>query len=109
MWRRLPEYRRQGCATALLQAARQILVRDGAVLGLLRTELPRFYARRGWVVCGRHCYATAGPREILSCLRLHQDEQRQTAEFMPGPPHRTTYSIRLWRQVEQAALMRFVR
>ncbi|MHB8971114.1 MAG: GNAT family N-acetyltransferase [Pirellulaceae bacterium] len=102
----LPEFRGRGCATALLQVARQILVRDGAVLGLLRTELPRFYARRGWVVCGRHCYATAGPREILSCLRMHQDEQLRTAEFAFEPPHRKTYNIRLWRQVEQAALMR---
>jgi predicted N-acetyltransferase YhbS len=102
----LPEYRRQGCATSLLQAARQILMREGAVLGLLRTELPRFYARCGWVVCGRHCHSTAGPREILSCLRMHQDEELRTAEFAIKPPDRKTYSIRLWRQVEQASLMR---
>ncbi|MHB8957126.1 MAG: GNAT family N-acetyltransferase [Pirellulaceae bacterium] len=101
-----PEYRRQGCATALLRAARELLVREGAVLGLLRTEIPRFYARRGWVVCGRHCYSTAGPREILSCLRMSQEEQRRVAPFELAPPLRRVYNIRLWRQSEQAALTR---
>ena len=37
---------------------------------------------------------------------MHQDERRQTAEFVPDPPRQTTYNIRLWRQVEQAALTR---
>jgi GNAT superfamily N-acetyltransferase len=102
----LPEYRGQGCATALLETACQILLHNGAVLGLLQTDLPRFYARRGWVVCGRHCYSTAGPREILSCLHLRGAEQSRTSEFVLDPPRRKTYNIRLWRQVEQAALTR---
>jgi hypothetical protein len=102
----LPEYRGQGCATALLESARQMLIRQGAVVGLLRTDLPRFYARRGWVVCGRHCYATAGPREILSCLHLREAEQAQNSGFVFEPRCRKTYNIRLWRQVEQAALTR---
>ena len=59
-----PEYRGHGCATGLLQAARKQLLADGAVLGLLRTNMPRFYARRGWTVCGRHCYSSAGPRRF---------------------------------------------
>jgi predicted N-acetyltransferase YhbS len=102
----LPEYRRQGCATALLAAAREALVHEGAVLGLLCTDQPRFYARRGWVVSGRHCYATAGPREILSCLRMHEAEHSRKAEFRFAPPSRRVYNIRLWRQVEMAALIR---
>lgn len=101
-----PEYRRQGCATALLEAARQAMVRQGAVLGLLRTDRPRFYARRGWVVCGRHSYSTAGAREILSCLHLRQAEQACANGVLLQPPRRKQYNIRLWRQVEQAALMR---
>ncbi len=102
----LPEYRRHGCATALLAAARRILVRDGAVLGLLVTQLPRFYVPRGWVVCGRHCYATTGPRAILSHLRWRdaQRVERQGALLRPVVLQR--YNIRLWRHVELAALKR---
>jgi GNAT superfamily N-acetyltransferase len=102
----LPEYRCQGCATSLLEAARQILIHDGVMLGLLRTELPRFYARRGWVVWGRHCYSAAGPREILSHLRLREGEQATRTEFPWDAAPRPTYNIRLWRQVERAALIR---
>jgi len=102
----LPEYRGQGCATALLEAARQTLIHHRAVVGLLRTDQPGFYARRDWVVCGRHCYATAGPREILSCLHLRDAEQTRTSGFVLQRPCRKTYNIRLWRQVELAALTR---
>ena len=102
----LPEYRAQGCATALLSAARQALVQRGAVLGMLRTDQPRFYARRGWVVCGRHSYAVAGPREILSCLHQREAEQVRATGFQLPPPCRKRYNIRLWRQMEQAALTR---
>jgi predicted acetyltransferase len=104
-----PEYRGQGCATALLEAARQTLIHEGAVLGLLRTDVPRFYARRGWVVCGRHSYATAGPREILSCLHVRQADQSSASRCVLQPPRRKPYNIRLWRQVEQAALTRLYR
>ena len=102
----LPEYRGHGCATALLDAARKQLLHAGAVLGLLRTEQPRFYARQGWTVCGRHCYSVAGPRDILSYLQMHEAEQLHAAESVLEPPHRKKYNIRLWRHVEQAALVR---
>jgi GNAT superfamily N-acetyltransferase len=102
----LPEFRHQGCATALLAAAREALLRQGAVLGLLRTEVPRFYARRGWVVCGRHSYAVAGPREILSCLNQRETAWAQQAEFALDRTPRPSYGIRIWRQVELAALRR---
>lgn len=102
----LPEFRHQGCATALMAAAREALSRQGAVLGLLRTEIPRFYARRGWVVCGRHSYAVAAPREILSCLHQRETESARQAEFALDRTPRPTYGIRVWRQVELAALRR---
>ncbi len=102
----LPEYRRHGCATALLAAARKILLRDGAVLGLLATNLPRFYQRRGWIVCGRHCYSTAGPREILSHLHGREAERSGVQEAVWKATSRKPYNIRLWRHVELAALKR---
>ena len=102
----LPEYRRHGCRTALLAAARKTLLRDGAVLGLLATDQPRFYLRRGWIVNGRHCYGTLGPREILSHLQVRETELRGLREDVLRPPSRKRYNIRLWRHVELAALTR---
>ncbi len=102
----LPEYREQGCATALLAAARKTLVQQGAVLGLLRTDRPGFYTKRGWVVCGRHSYSTAGSREILSCLHVREADRLRSSPVINLRPGRKTYNIRLWRQMEQAALTR---
>ncbi len=101
-----PECRGHGCATALLSAARKILLRDGATIGLLATDQPRFYMRRGWIVCGRHCYSAAAPREILSYLNQREAEVTGAHESILTPPIRKRYNIRLWRHVELAALMR---
>ncbi len=102
----LPEYRGHGCATALLSAARKSLLRDGAALGMLATDQPRFYVRRGWVVSGRHCYSAAAPREILSHLKQQETDSHSEQETVLKPHTLTRYNIRLWRQVELAALMR---
>ncbi len=101
-----PEYRGHGCATALLSAARKILLRDGAAIGLLATDQPHFYMRRGWVVCGRHCYSDAAPREILSYLNQREAEAIGAQDSVLTPPTCKRYNIRLWRHVELAALMR---
>ena len=78
----LPEYRGLGCATALLSAARKAMMRDGTALGLLATEQPRFYMRRGWVVSGRHCYCAAPPLEILSYLKQRESELTGSQELI---------------------------
>lgn len=101
-----PEYQGRGCATTLLQAARRMMLHEGTVLGLLRTNQPRFYARRGWVVCGRHCYSAANPRAILSYLSQRNGAQEDTDASVLSRPVRRKYNIRLWRHVEEAALMR---
>ena len=102
----LPEYRGHGCATALLAAARKVLLRNGAALGMLATDQPRFYVRRGWVVSGRHCYSAAAPREILSHLNQREAESVGEQESVLQPHVHKRYNIRLWRHVELAALMR---
>lgn len=101
-----PEYRGHGCATTLLCAARKELLREGAAFGLLATDNPRFYLRRGWVVCGRHCYSASAPRGILSHLKQRESESESTPPSILKRHDRKRYNIRLWRHVELAALMR---
>ncbi|MGM0485705.1 MAG: GNAT family N-acetyltransferase, partial [Planctomycetota bacterium] len=101
-----PEYQGQGCASALLSAACQTLVQDGAVLALLATNQPHFYARRGWVVNGRHCYSASAPRKILSYLKQREAEVNGLLDPLPPPHAHKQYNIRLWRHVERAPVMR---
>ncbi|HEV2968874.1 MAG TPA: GNAT family N-acetyltransferase [Pirellulales bacterium] len=90
----LPEFRRQGAATALLEAVDAKMRRDGAVLGLLRTRVPHFFHRAGWAVCGRHCFSQAKARDIL-------------ARYWAEPAlRRDPLNLRLWRHFELPALMR---
>ena len=114
----LPEYRQQGMATALLVAAEKRFIRDGAVLGLLHTNLPDFFQRRGWVACGRHSYSVASPRRILSQLvaggyrndgaaaQVVPDQNEASAAALLDNGVRPPLTIRLWRRVELAALER---
>ena len=102
----LPEYRGRGCATALLEAAERQIAASGAQLAILRTKIPDFYARRGWVIGGRHSYSTARPRDILSYLSA--TETPRASRLLEGiwRPRQQPLAIRLWRHVEQSALMR---
>lgn len=98
------EYRGHGFATALMQASEHKMRQEGAIVALLRTGCPKFYARLGWAPCARHSYSLASPREILARIAL----------LTPGPPprplegdsasHQEPLGIRLWRRVEQDAL-----
>jgi len=96
-----PEYRGRGCGSVLLEEAETRVHRDGALFGLLRTNAPQFYQKRGWLICGHDSYSTAGPRHILSHLSEIEASRRQPLHDKPPPLH-----IRFWRHVEQAALVR---
>lgn len=95
------QFRNRGCATVLLREAERRLARMGMSVGFLRTDQPGFYRRRGWTVCGRHSFSTAGTRDILACL--------SEANAVHGVPDRLPLHIRLWRHVEQEALVRLYR
>lgn len=97
----LPEYRGQQCATRLLAAAECRMVEDGAVMGVIRTSIPEFFRRRGWTVCLRHSFSVAGARDILS--KLGESAPVKVDPLLPEQP---PLNIRIWRHVEQAALMR---
>ncbi len=102
----LPQYRGCGCATALLQEATRRMTQDGTVLGLLCTNRQAYYERRGWVVCGRHSYAVAASRSIRSHLQTLAAEQISHIATKLGQGKTRRYTIRLWRRVERAALIR---
>ncbi len=110
----LPEFRGRGYATELLEAADRKMQQDGAIMGLLRTKIPKFYARRGWTVCGRHCFSTSAPRDILSYLSAAEMDQARhldarLANLIQLDGARPQMNIRLWRHVERGALMRLYR
>jgi len=90
----LPEFRSQGFAGLLLDAASRATGADAAPFGLLRTRIPHFFHRWGWAVCGRHSRSRAKARNILA--RYWADPA------LRAPP----LNIRLWRHVELSALMR---
>jgi len=96
----LPEYRGQGYAARLLAAAERQMIEDGAAVGLLRTTQPGFFRGQGWTVCGRHCYSSAGTRAILAQLDAMRASEEKVLLRCERP-----LSIRLWRHVEQDALM----
>ena len=103
----LPEYRGQGCATALLEAARQMLIRQGAVAGLAPHRFAPLLcaARLGRVRTALLCDGRTARDPVVPAPA----RSRASAE-LPGSCSnracRKTYNIRLWRQVEQAALTR---
>lgn len=97
----LPEYRGQGNTVALLRAAEEEMQAYGAAAATLRTEIPSFFERQGWAICGRHSYSTASPRDILAQIEAAKPPKSRL-EFAPDEP----ITIRLWRHVEQDALMR---
>ncbi|MCG8587100.1 MAG: GNAT family N-acetyltransferase [Pirellulales bacterium] len=93
----LPEMRGCGHAHALLATADQRMRNDSVALGLLRTEIPHFYHRSQWAVCGRHSYTRSGARKILAQLSAQKSPSLIQQE--------KRLNIRHWRQMELAPLM----
>ena len=101
-----PEFRRQGLASRLVEEVEHRMMHDGGIVSFVRTIEPRLFSKRGWAVCGRHGYGEASARDILSCLsarRAGVPDRPATTFDQPKPQ---PINIRLWRHVEQAALMR---
>jgi len=88
-----PSWRGQGLATHLLAAAEKQMLRDGALIGMLRTRVPVLFRHNGWALCGRQCYSQARARAVLRQL-LDQGLRRQRFHIRP---------YRLW---EDGALVR---
>ena len=91
----LPEFRNEGLATRLVHEAEQRMLEDGALVGVTRTPVPRFFHRAGWSLCGRHCFSQGKSREVLA--RIHTEHASRFAKRL---------NIRRWRHVEMPALLR---
>ena len=86
----------QGLGTHLLRAAESRMAIGGALVGMLRTSIPRFFRRTGWALCGQASYRRADARALLARLL--------DRGLIPRPRRRL--HIRPWLQWEQAALAR---
>ena len=100
-----PEYRQRAIGSALLQTAEQQMIDEGSLLGVLETNLPEFYRQHGWTVSSRYSFSTADARNILSSLGAQEVQQQPTAISQPSEEESKQYNIRLWRHVEQEALI----
>ncbi len=104
-----PEYRQRAIGSALLQAAEQQMIQEGSLLGILETNVPDFYRQHGWTVSSRHSFSTADARNILSSLGAKQVERQPISISRPFAEEPKQYNIRLWRHVEQEALIHLYR
>lgn len=100
------EFRHLGVGSALLMAAEQQMQQVGSMAGMLRTTIPAFYARHGWILCTSPSRTTATAHEILSHLISQQAMQEEERLVNPLNEPLPRLNIRLWRHVEQDALMR---
>jgi hypothetical protein len=98
----VPELKAAGIGTRLLSALTERIDHGGAVLAVLRTKQPEFFQSRGWFVCLRHSHSVASPREILPQIQSFQTPQLFAVEEIDNSP----IGVRIWRQVELAALIR---
>jgi GNAT superfamily N-acetyltransferase len=91
----LPEFRNEGLATRLVHEAERRMIEDGALVGITRTPVPRFFHRAGWSLCGRHSFSQGKSREVLA--RIHNEHASRFTRRL---------NIRRWRHVEMPALLR---
>lgn len=100
-----PEFRKEGIGTTLLERAEQLMIEQGAIMGILHTPAVSFYQKQGWSVGGQHNYSVTSPRSILSLLRQNVMEQEPETTNPLVEPEQPLH-VRIWRHVEQEALMR---
>ncbi len=79
------EYRQRGLGTYLLRAAENQMQSGGALVGMLRTSIPRFFRRTGWALCGQPSCRRADARAVLACLLDRGLIPRPDAVCTSGP------------------------
>jgi hypothetical protein len=101
----LPECCGRRCATMLLALAEHRILRNGAMLGCLRTRNPAFYRSQGWVELGAAPHWLAAPQAVL--IQLRQRKSSATP-FRPlfCRPQRRGLELHEYRCYEQDGLER---
>ena len=88
-------------STQLLNVAEAMAAREGAILGLVHTDLPGWFDRHGWSRCRGQGHTQADARAILS----HLDAQQSVKEQLPDN-RCETIQVRTWRHFELDCLRR---
>ncbi len=91
--------RREGLGTHLLLAAERQMAQSGALIGLLRTQIPHFFRRTGWALCGGSSGCAASPHAVLVRLLEQGLSLRPTSRIQ----------VRPWRRWEEEAVARVYR
>ncbi|MDZ4781162.1 MAG: GNAT family N-acetyltransferase [Planctomycetia bacterium] len=94
-----PCSRKLGVASALMETAERRIREDGSELAVLSTQIPHFFRRFNYAVCGRSNTWQMAAQQVLAALP-------EAAWRSDGHAKITT---RPWRQIELPALMRIYR
>ncbi len=97
------ECRGRGLGTHLVLAAEKQMLQAGALVGLLKTRIPDFFSRTGWVACGGSERWAASPHAVLS--KLLENGISQT----PRSRRKARIQVRPWRRWEECAIGRVYR
>ncbi|HAY82866.1 MAG TPA: hypothetical protein DCY79_23910 [Planctomycetaceae bacterium] len=98
-------FRGKGLGTALLAEAERQATADSAVLATLWTKRPQEYSQHQWLPCGGQTHSIARTRDIMSSAHAAAQPQ-QTSITLPTDEVASELNIRLWRHVEEDALVR---
>ncbi len=78
----LPEFRAQGLASHLMKSAIDEMKHSRTIVATSRTLMPAFFEANGWVRCGRRCFSSTTPHNLLAYLestrKSHETRMRAT-------------------------------
>ena len=97
-------FRGKGLGKALLAEAERQAGADSAVLATLWTKNPHEYSAHQWLPCGGQTHSIAGTRDIISSAHA-AEAPRQSPVALPTDEESPELNIRLWRHVEEDALV----
>ncbi len=93
----LPEYHSSSYASPLLEVAESVAVSEGAILGLVRTDQPSWFAERGWSRCRGQGHTRANTLAILSHLDAQQANRRHST---------SSIEVRTWRHFQLDSILK---
>ncbi len=95
-----PKLQGQGLGARLVRMAESQMIRNGAVIGWIRTAAPEFFGQLGWADCAEHGWSCGAPHRVLRAL---------IEQGFPVSGRRAKLHIRPWLVWETATLARLYR
>lgn len=96
----LPEYQTANIDQPLLEVAEELAIREGSIVGVVRTARPEWFEQYGWSCCRGQGHTRANTRAILS----HFDSQRANRRC-----RESAVEIRSWRHFQLDSLEQIYR